>query len=69
MSVKIETIISCDGGTGCPHGGCYADGDQRDMSAAQQRKSYVADGWRYYKGKDYCPDCAAKLPPPKTKQH
>lgn len=60
MSVSVETLIFCDG-EGCTRDGPYADGDARHARAKEQRKGYAMDGWRFVGGKDYCPDCAARM--------
>lgn len=63
MSVAKETLIFCDGGEAleCPMDGCYSDGDTRHNNAAHIRAGYKGDGWRFIKGKDYCPDCVKRL--------
>jgi hypothetical protein len=69
MTAHKETLIFCDGADGgllktdasCPLDGPYGDGDSRTLTAAQQRNDYVADGWLYRGGKDYCPSCAKAI--------
>jgi len=60
MTATIETIITCDGLT-CQSDRAYADGDQKMDSASMQRANF-SWGWRFINGKDYCPECVAKLP-------
>ncbi len=52
MSAIILTIIGCD-----ECGETYASGDMKQMTAKEQRDEYKVDGWKYSKGKDYCPEC------------
>lgn len=55
MSVTIETFIMCD------H--CFENFgvDNRQLTAAQHRKSAKKAGWKTGKGgKDYCPECLKK---------
>lgn len=53
MSCTIDTIIACD------ECGYNANGDDRHCTASQIRAT--RSGWVYRNGKDYCPECAAKL--------
>lgn len=59
MGAMKQTLIYCDG-ENCPHDGPY-NPDYEAGSAARQRQQYRQDGWRYINGKDYCPECVAKL--------
>lgn len=65
MSVHKETLIFCDGdgflGKACPLDCPWGEADGRSRTAASQRASYGVDGWRYIKGKDYCPACVKRL--------
>lgn len=47
----IQRILSCDR--------CVKKFGEQDpkRTATQHRKKAKASGWRYVKGKDYCPDC------------
>ncbi len=54
MGAIIEIFIVCDTcgenhGTDC----------RNNTSVSKQRKSAKLNGWRFYKGKDYCPSCTA----------
>ena len=60
MSARIETLIFCDGDN-CPENQPYAAGDARELSAKRQRARYGCDGWKYIKGKDYCPQCVERI--------
>jgi len=57
MSVKIETIITCEGNCIPECQGVYLDGDSRSFSAKRQRQDFRANGWAYIDSKDYCPVC------------
>lgn len=62
MSITIETLLSCDGGVECPEPGIYCDGDTREQTAEQQRKTAkVYAGWVQRGSKDFCPSCAKRL--------
>lgn len=63
MIVK-ETLLFCDGDPGCPMDGPFADGDNRNNNAAEQRHSAGREGWIRRNGKDYCQACAKRLFPP-----
>ena len=59
--IITETFLMCDKGCGSAHGV-----DNRERSGKQQRESAKENGWIFFKGKDYCPECAMKVAP-KTK--
>jgi len=62
VSVGKMTFIYCDGLPDCNwRGNCYGEADCSTSNAKQQRSRYVADGWIYKGGKDYCPDCTKAL--------
>lgn len=54
--IVIETFLICDGNCGTNFGV-----DDRQRNAKQQRKFAARDGWQLIAGKDYCPNCYAKL--------
>lgn len=57
MSVTIETIVSCDGDSPDCEGHDWS-ADSRSHTAAEQRQMAKEQmGWRFHKGKDYCPTC------------
>lgn len=49
--IIVETFIICDK--------CNISYglDNRFLNGKQHRKGYKTDGWKYIKGKDYCPKC------------
>jgi len=58
VSAVIETIIICDiNGHLCE--GNYAEGDQRNFTAGEQRAGFKNElsRWHYHKGKDICYEC------------
>jgi len=57
MSIKIETILGCDG----PCGMTYAEGDAKYQPGKAQRLSAKKEGWVQQRAKDYCKACAEKL--------
>lgn len=65
MSVVIETIVSCDGGTSQCEGNDWS-ADSRHLSAAEQRSmAQINRGWKRVRGKDYCQLCWDHLYPSK----
>lgn len=60
MGIVIETLLFCDG-IGCPMDGPYGEGDARAERGAQLRRQAKNSGWTRRNGKDFCPDCSAKM--------
>lgn len=54
--IAISTILICDGGCGETFG---VDNQWRN-GYTQRKEAKEQEGWKFIKGKDYCPKCASK---------
>lgn len=56
MSAVIETFLLCD----TPQCDNSFGVDTRNQSVREQRRDAKLNGWKFVKGKDYCPECIRK---------